>query len=171
MLNIISNLKYFIKQNILNIRRIIKYIPLIWKDRDWDYGFLLELEKAKLTNMLEYFKTSDIIIEDDKKEIIKYIKLSIKLLDIVMTEANEYLELVASGKFETDNSTGYTTLIEPNVWKFHKYVNLKNANRFVNKEKIEFLKNNELLKADVYQEKAHYLLYKIRLYKEYTWWD
>ena len=36
------------------------YKHLLAKDYDWDYGYLIALEKKKLQRMHDYFKISDI---------------------------------------------------------------------------------------------------------------
>ena len=41
------------------------YKHLLAKDYDWDYGYLIALEKKKLQRMHDYFKISD-IAEDNK---------------------------------------------------------------------------------------------------------
>lgn len=48
------------------------YKHLLAKDYDWDYGYLIALEKKKLQRMHDYFKISDIaednINESNRKE-------------------------------------------------------------------------------------------------------
>lgn len=44
-----KNLKY-------GIINLIKWFPIIWKDRDWDYGFILDILKFKLTNVENMFR-------------------------------------------------------------------------------------------------------------------
>jgi hypothetical protein len=34
-----------------NIKRIIEWIPILWNDRDWDYGYLLLILEFKLKRM------------------------------------------------------------------------------------------------------------------------
>jgi hypothetical protein len=40
------NIKY-------GLRNLYKWFPTIWKDRDWDYVFILEVLKVKLQNQAE----------------------------------------------------------------------------------------------------------------------
>lgn len=48
---------YVIKEKCLNvvygIRNLIKWLPIIWKDRDWDWTFLMIILSFKLKNMSE----------------------------------------------------------------------------------------------------------------------
>lgn len=41
------------------------YKSILQKDKDWDYGFLLNLEKKKLQRMYAYFSTSEIAYGDE----------------------------------------------------------------------------------------------------------
>ena len=38
------------------IRNLFKWFPIIWEDRDYDYCFLLEIIKFKISNMEQYFR-------------------------------------------------------------------------------------------------------------------
>lgn len=42
---------------IKNIIRVIQWAPIIWRDRDFDYNFLLNLMDYKLERMARHFET------------------------------------------------------------------------------------------------------------------
>ena len=44
---------------IRGISNLISYFRLIWKDRDWDYGFMLELERKKLQRAIKWYEKND----------------------------------------------------------------------------------------------------------------
>ena len=44
-----KNLKY-------GIINLIKWFPIVWKNRDWDYGFILDILKFKLINVEKMFR-------------------------------------------------------------------------------------------------------------------
>lgn len=46
--------KYYHKHFIQGIKNLIKWFPTIWKDRDWDHGFIYEIIKVKLNNQAKY---------------------------------------------------------------------------------------------------------------------
>lgn len=46
-----TDLFYDIKKGIENI---IKWLPIIWKDRDWDWAYLAEIMEFKLRNMADH---------------------------------------------------------------------------------------------------------------------
>ena len=46
-----------IKRIPYRIKKIFKYIKLAYNDWDWDYYYMLILEKAKLEDMARYYAT------------------------------------------------------------------------------------------------------------------
>ena len=45
--------RYYARNFVLGVRNLIKWGPLIWKDRDWDDTFLFEIIKFKISKMAE----------------------------------------------------------------------------------------------------------------------
>lgn len=58
------------------------YKNLLKADRDWDYGFLLELERKKLQRMAKYFSESEIAESDAATA--RELTLCVRLLDIIL---------------------------------------------------------------------------------------
>lgn len=118
----------------------------IKKDNDWDWVYLMTLEKEKLINMANYFSKSRLVVgwEND----VKWINYCIKLINIIIED-----------DFPVRNNED-------------KYVNLRNVKRFYN---CHELTNNDMedsyIKNMIYTLKAENLYYEIR--KNYTrkWWD
>lgn len=63
------------------IPRLIQYIPIIWKDRDWDHYHLMALIEYKLKRMQKYFTNSRIIVDEEREQIIKEISYALSLLE------------------------------------------------------------------------------------------
>lgn len=118
----------------------------IKKDNDWDWVYLMTLEKEKLINMANYFSKSRLVVgwEND----VKWINYCIKLINIIIEDDFP------------DNKVGV-----------HK-INFKNVKRFYNRHELT---NNDMedsyIKNMIYTLKAENLYYEIR--KNYTrnWWD
>ncbi len=53
---------YKIKSFIGNIRRVLRWLPIIWRDRDWDYYYIYEMLKQKLIATEEYIRKDGIHI-------------------------------------------------------------------------------------------------------------
>ena len=118
----------------------------IKKDNDWDWVYLMTLEKEKLINMANYFSKSRLVVgwEND----VKWINYCIKLINIIIEDDFPYNKVDA-----------------------HK-INFKNVKRFYNRHELT---NNDMedsyIKNMIYTLKAENLYYEIR--KNYTrnWWD
>mgnify|MGYP000863678055 CR=1 FL=1 len=67
-------------------KNLIKWFPLIWKDRDFDQGYLYELMYFKMGNMQKFFESSN-TWSVDAKEYAKQIKECRRLLNRIMIEA------------------------------------------------------------------------------------
>lgn len=117
----------------------------------FDYGYLYNLELAKLNEMVDYFTKHGTSADNDKY--IRQMKLAIKLLKIVIEERDCFHFDWAKG--------GYVCDVK---------VNLKNAKRFVKEEEVMDY-YTERYPHELYLLKAQYLYHKLRFYFEQYWWD
>jgi hypothetical protein len=108
---------------------------------DWDYGYLLELEKYKLTRMVCYFKRNPYTEGVEVEKAIAEMRLCCKLIDII-------------NKVNCDDY---------GIIKNKIYCNPRNAKRFCPKL-VKFSA------YEVRPAKALYLYNKIRTYRMLTWW-
>ena len=127
----------------------------------FDFGYLYNLELAKLKEMVDYFTKYGISADNDKY--VKQMKLAIKLLQIVISEEGYHFVHVI------DNN-GSSKFTDVNKYVCDVEVNVKNAHRFVTNEKErEFYV--ERYPHELYLLKARYLYHKLRHEFEQTWWD
>lgn len=138
------------------------YKKLIRKDEDWDYGFMLALEKHKLQRMLKWMRTRNYCqVDESARFIIRDLQLALRLMKI------------SSGDdVHVDFPPGYEDLtvgLPPEGWWKHKYpyVNLKNAKRFLPK----YVPSDTLPPYGLREQKAWFLYNKLRAYRMRTWWD
>ena len=75
---------YKIKSIIRQIRKLVRWIPIIWRDRDWDYYFIYEILKQKLIDQEEYIRKDGIHLYN--QEDASSIKKAIEMIEIVQTE-------------------------------------------------------------------------------------
>ena len=116
----------------------------------FDYGYLYNIELAKLIEMRDTFKEKGISADNEKY--VRQMDLAIKLLKIINEEYNY---------FHFDNNRVYVCDVK---------VNLKNAKRFVkNEEVMDYYV--ERYPHELYLLKAQYLYHKLRFYFEQYWWD
>ena len=123
---------------------IKKYSKILKEDRDYDFEYMLDLEKFKLKRMSEYFSKSQII--SDWERVVKEINLCIKLIDIITEK----------------DPPGYLY----NGTKKLPYVNTRNYKRF-----LKYIYDNNFYRDDLRQTKALYLYNLIRTYRMMSWWD
>lgn len=76
-----------IRRFLRKIRRIFEYLPVIWKNEDFDHHYIFTLLKYKLERTKKSFKESKIY---DHSINIQKIETAIRLLDIVIEEQYVY---------------------------------------------------------------------------------
>ena len=88
-MNIIRLSRWFFSHDIIdiyyNIRRIISWIPILWKDRNFDYSYLYIIMQFKISHMR---KRAECNITTTSMRDAKYMKICEKLLDILIKEDN-----------------------------------------------------------------------------------
>ena len=133
----------------------------------WDYSYLLAIEQRKLKEMANYFKKSKLTVGWERQ--VRECELCVKLLDIVAERDSDY-------KAWFNANYGGKNILELQMREqipFHKYINTRNASRFMT-HFHEAQSNpyiSESLKVELRRQKAFYLYQKIRLYRMQTWWD
>ena len=88
---------YRIKSKIRQIRKVLRWIPILWRDRDWDYYFVYEILKQKLIDTERHVRKDSLHMfnEQDADSILKAIELIGKVqteyhLDKYLSEATEW---------------------------------------------------------------------------------
>jgi len=82
----IYRVKEFVKNIPRNIKygthNLIKWFPIVWKDRDWDHQFLYDILRFKLNNIEKELRGS--WVGSDKEA--KHVKKCVHLLDRLITD-------------------------------------------------------------------------------------
>lgn len=135
------------------LRNLYNYRKILWRDYQFDYGYLLDLEKLKLQLMIDEFKNSPHV---DHTSNIRWMSICIKLIDIIQERDSALDRQPSSHKYILT-----------------KYVNISNAYKH-GLETNTHHKNPEVVvfaKDMLRQWKALYLYNKIRYNYIYEWWD
>jgi hypothetical protein len=102
------------------INKLIVYVPFLWKDRDWDYGFLEQMLMIKLNRMAKNIESNDYI--ESSKRVAKQIRYAVYLLERIRSN---YDLNAAIAKHEAKWGVSYRThkVHEKNpeyyVWEVH----------------------------------------------------
>ena len=72
------------------VENCIKFFPLVWKDRDWDYYFLLKLIQFKLKNMANLHEKYGHCVNKDRY--IKQMKTAANLIERITSDDGYYVE-------------------------------------------------------------------------------
>jgi len=72
-----------------NIKRLLYWLPIIWKDRDWDEHFFFVILQHKLKSMEKYFRKNAHFIGMEKEA--KKIKICVQILNRIIDD--NYLDL------------------------------------------------------------------------------
>ena len=157
------------------IKNIFRWIPIIYKDRDFDDGYLLRIEYEKLKMMYNYFKGADIVV--DEWHIALTIKRAIAVLEIIMEEDKPYRDYLHDNYSDVSyiNSEAGLYKIRERELTVPVKVNIRNAYRFYkpkNPIMIKNLKENYGLYAmELRKMKAIHIYYEMRKLYTYEWWD
>lgn len=76
MINWITNL-------IERLKHLFKWLPIIWKDKDWDHFYIYEILKFKIKNQADHIQSNGLTDFDREYERMQTI---LKLLDRVQNE-------------------------------------------------------------------------------------
>ena len=66
------------------IKNIIRWIPVLWKDKDWDYWHIFEILKTKLKFQSEYFHKYGYHVSSEREA--QKMKLCARLIDKIQNE-------------------------------------------------------------------------------------
>ncbi len=151
------------------IKNIIYWAKSIYKDRQWDYDFILKLESKKIDYMIRWWSNDKNTHIEDSKRVLKELKFYKHLIELLNDNGLQYLEFIGEPKFE-DIGNGKKQLVEMPDAKFNHYVNIKNYHRFLPNIK-RWCRDEAILKQEVYAEKLWHLYNRYRELKMRNWWD
>lgn len=163
-----------------NLRRALEYFVLGWKDYDYDYTSMLDLEEKKIKHMIHYFKKYGMTV--DSPQVARELELLLSLIRIIREGGNTYTIDVDPRLDSTDSTLNAQDFMTDYFNRHHirrlKYVNSKNASRFLNEKELEAFKDDEkrnhlhaAWEEELYLRKAVHLYSKLKEDKMLTWAD
>ena len=166
-------IKYWFRRKWSQIKRVVDFLPLIWKGYDWDYGYAIELFQHQLKRMADHIG-SDKAWALENKQTASRIRTAIELMDKVYNE--EY-------------GMGYYDIIEEKYGKSHMdfvelkekdekgqpYYSLEITNELARDEEHQKEIDEErrllVLKYRDKQKRAHKILWDFIEHNIQRWWD
>ena len=158
------------------------YKRLLAHDQDWDYAYLIALEKKKLQRMHDCIKREGHL--ENNAIVVRDIAICIRLIDIFMEDDavyNTWLHHSFSGKLKfrklENNLYELDETDRKPIADYPVYVNVRNERRFFRATPIMDAKavgNRDkaiLSTVSLRQQKALHLYHLIREYNLLTWWD
>ncbi len=167
-----GNINYWVRRKWRQIKNVIGWIPVLWKQFDFDYSYSLEVFKYQLLKQAKYME-SDRAMSVNSRIDAQKIRMAVRLMDKVYDEdyAYEYMQRLKD-KYGDDvvdftfldipDKSGYSEM----KWKFEvdeKYESLRD----------EIRENHDKWFEESYekQERSHKLLYKLLEFYIRRWWD
>lgn len=156
-------MKYWFRRKWFQVKRVIDFLPIIWKGYDFDFRYALDLFKHQLERQAK-FMDSDKAVSLEAKQGAKEIRRFICLMDKVYEEeyALEYQSKLeelygkCTSEFVPIEGTDYFT------WEM-TYENQTDETEEMHRKL--FLESNEK------QKKAHRILWSYLEHKIWGWWD
>ena len=167
MNSIINKLTYFF----LNIKNIIRWIPTLWKDREWDHSFMLEIEQKKLKNMIKWYEQNNYGHLASGRRTVSQMKFAVSLLNIILEKDNWWhIDYPEDYKW-FDTNHRYNGLSD-NCYIVDVYVNINNWSRFLPRINETAIKESQnFWKTELRVEKAWKLYHMLRERYMCDWWD
>ena len=165
---------YWFKRKYQQIKRVIDFLPMIWKGFDFDYIYSIELFKKQLERQATFLE-SDRAMTLEAQNNAKKIRTALRLMDIVYDEkyvddAFTHLEEL-HGKSKMDFiDTGEDSKFGGERLYTLKVTN-ENAINEIHQEKINEERSELIKLARDKQKKAHKLLWNFIEHNIQSWWD
>ena len=176
--------KYYHKDFLYGVKNLWKWLPTIWKDRDWDDYFVYEIIRTKLKFQSDYIGKKNRHLNAKRDS--EIMKLVVKLIKLQQDEfyGMEYMDY-HNTKYDfipTDETkkwfTMEDTLIEENFQKYfdkyprqYKRVMSGEINRYRRDVKDKDKKLIAMEIAHENQERCKQLIFKIMNNHIERWWD
>ena len=160
------------------IKNLIKWAPIIWKDRDWDYSFTFKILKFKIENIKQLFEENQKFEGYERN--VELMNVCIKLLDNISNDVygDEYMDYYESELLTEYNENGthsinFKTVEDRTDEYIDKYPHAKRV--LFTDPRWERCRDNQtgkcLAVGQIRHEKAIKLLFRILEEKIEGWWQ
>jgi hypothetical protein len=177
----INDLQYVPRNIITGIKNLIHWIPIIWKDRDWDQHYIFEVLKRKLIKQSKHIGSRD--FHTRAKRDAEIMMLCVRLIEKVQDEtySSEYMDYHQTEMSfkKIEDSDLHTLEIKELSQNFDEYFKKypRQYKKVMNGELNIFKRENKDLQviameiAHENQKRCQDLLFKILNNNINNWWD
>lgn len=178
--------RYYHKNLYRGIKNLFKWLPIIWKDRDWDHSYIFEIIEHKLKSQAKYIKKYGDHISAERDA-----ELMLTCVRLMESVRERYYESEYSNYHQTEywfedieDKPGYSTLeSELQSENFDDYFKKYPLvyKRVMNGEGIFSIDNRDsegetkqiiaMNIGHINHDRARKLLFKIMEENIETWWD
>ena len=169
---------YWFKRKYRQIRNVFRWLPIIWRQYDFDYQYSIEVFKFQLQKQAEFLE-SDKSFTVCAKDRAKRIRTILKLMDKVYNDeySMEYIDIlkemygddVLEVSFVDLNETTFKT---DRLGEFEKLYKMKyKYESWDNAEEITQIKDELFVMCHEKQERAHKILWKMIEKDIRSFWD
>jgi hypothetical protein len=169
-IDLIESIKYSLPSFVRRVKRLIRYIPVIWNSYDFDYRYATELFRMKLEDIADFME-SDRAMSVSAKEDAKRIRTAIKLMDKVYDEVYnvEYQDKLKELYGEDVNDIEFVDYIDDDGKKYYRIK--RKYEDWDNCDEIKEMETKLFKESQLKQNKAHRLLWKYIEHNIQRWWD
>lgn len=154
------------------IKNILRWIPILYKDKDWDDYFIFEILKFKLKNQAEYIGYHDRHVS--AKRDAEVMMLCVRLIEKVQDEyyGTEYHDYHESEIIFVDSESHPGMYEMETIEKSERYDEyFKKYPRIAKQFTTEDKGRKAFNIARINEERAHKLLFKVLEQNIRRWWD
>ena len=165
---------YWFKRKYRQIKRVIDFLPIIWRGFDFDYRYSIEVFRKQLERQAKFLE-SDSAITLEAKNNASRIRTAIRLMDKVYDEeyGTEYIDDIEFlyGKTHYD----FIEVAEKSKHTVEPLYELKLRNESAvdekHQEEIDEVRNQMMIRSHEKQKRAHKLLWDFIEHNIQKWWD
>jgi hypothetical protein len=78
-------MKHFFTRTLESIEQVIFWFPVIWKTRDFDYNYILEMLQLKMKRTLDFLSSDDVTSEQNEESLLA-LKRCIEIISMLHEE-------------------------------------------------------------------------------------
>ena len=170
--DLFRNINYWPRRKWRQIKNVIGWIPVVWKQFDFDYRYSLEVFKYQLLKQAK-FMDSDKAYGVNSHINAQKIRMVVRLMDKVYDEdyACEYQERLKQAYGDDVIDMEFVEIPDEPDYKELKWRYEVDEKYELLRDEISLNKDNWFRESHEKQERAHKLLWKLIEFYIRRWWD